>query len=179
MIPGFIITWITFPGVIVHEFAHALFCKLFGMDIFEVRYFIFSVDPRKPAGYVLHRPSAHAWQNAVVGIGPLFVNTILGAIIAAPSAYSVLKFESRHPLDLFLAWLGISIAMHSFPSTGDAASIWKSVTGPETPFLTKLVGVPLVGLIYIGAIGSVFWLDAIYGVAVACFLPWLIVNLIA
>jgi hypothetical protein len=41
-IPGFIITWITFPGVIVHE-----------------------------------RPSS-TWRHVLIGIGPLFINTLLG-----------------------------------------------------------------------------------------------------
>ena len=82
-------------------------------------------------------------------------------------------------LNAFLLWLGVSIAMHSFPSTGDAASIWKTVMLPGQPVLAKVVGVPLVGLIWAGAIGSVFWLDLIYGAFVACFLPVMILHGIA
>ncbi|AIE84204.1 metalloprotease family protein [Fimbriimonas ginsengisoli] len=179
MIPGFIITWLTFPGVIVHELAHALFCRLFGLDIYAVQYFQFSTGFGQPAGYVIHRRAKHAWQDTLVGIGPFFVNTILGAVIAAPAAIPVLKFHGGDVLDWLLMWLGVSIAMHSFPSTGDAASIWSSVTDKETPIWTKALGIPIVGVIYLGALASIFWLDLLYGVAVAGFLPGLLVNLLA
>ena len=179
MIPGFIITWITFPGVIVHELAHALFCRLFGLKIYEVKYFIFSTGFGKPAGYVMHERSKKPWQDMVVGIGPFFVNTIMGAVIAAPAAIPVLQFHGGDALDYFLIWLGVSIAMHAFPSTGDAAGIWHAVKSPETPLWSKILGAPLVGLIYIGALGSMFWLDALYGIGVAGLLPRLIVKLFA
>ena len=179
MIPGFIITFLTFPGVIVHELAHALFCKFLGVKIYEVKYFQFAVGRGQPAGYVVHEPSGHAWRNALVGIGPFFVNTIVGAVIAAPAAIPVLQFESRDILDLFLIWLGVSIAMHSFPSTGDAAVIWHSVTQKETPIWTKAIGYPVVGIIYLGALGSVFWLDVLYGLFIAGWLPHQIVQWLA
>lgn len=179
MIPGFLITWVTFPGVIVHELAHALFCRLFGLKLFEVKYMQFVVGFGQPAGYVIHEPAKEAWKNVLVGLGPFFVNTTMGAIIAAPGAIPVLKFDSRDPLDLLLCWLGVSVAMHAFPSTGDAASMWQSLTQPETPLWTKALGFPTVGLIYLGAIGSIFWLDLIFGVAVAGFLPQFIISILA
>jgi len=179
VIPGFLITWATFPGVIVHELAHALFCRLFGIGIYEVCYFQLSVNRGVPAGYVIHTGAKHHWQDVFVGIGPFFVNSILGAIIAAPAAIPVLQFHSGDALDYFLLWLGVSIAMHSFPSTGDAQSIWATVSAKEAPWWTKLFGMPIVGLIYLGAVASIFWIDLIYGIAVAGFLPKLIVNLVA
>ena len=92
MIPGFLVAWATFPGVVVHELAHAIMCRLFGLHIYEVKYFRLVPSFRQPAGYVIHQPSTKAWQNALVGIGPFFVNTIVGAIIAAPAALTVLQF---------------------------------------------------------------------------------------
>ena len=64
--------------------------------------------------------------------------------------------------------------MHAFPSTGDAKSIWRGVSSRDVPLLGKVIAVPVVALIYLGAIGSFFWLDALYGVAVALALPSLI-----
>ena len=69
--------------------------------------------------------------------------------------------------------------MHAFPSTGDANNIWKDVKDPETPFWAKIIGYPVVGLIYIGSIGSFFWLDLAYGVALAVGLPNLLIALMA
>lgn len=178
MIPGFLITWVTFPGVIVHELAHAIFCRLFGLAIYEVSYFRFTMGFGQPAGYVIHQRAEKPWQDLLVSIGPFFVNTILGAVIAAPAAIPF-SLGNPDPLDLVLMWLGVSIAMHSFPSTGDASSAWSSIGRKETPILTKLIGYPVIGLIYVGAALSMFWLDVIYGVFVAGLLPNLIVRALA
>lgn len=69
--------------------------------------------------------------------------------------------------------------MHSFPSTGDAQSIWSTLKRKETPIWAKILGTPIVGLIYICSIGSVAWLDLIYGIGVAMLIPNLLVKIIA
>jgi hypothetical protein len=182
IIPGFIIAILTFPGVIVHELAHQLFCRLLKVPVFKVCYFRIG----NPSGYVIHENPKSGWKSLLIGIGPLFVNSMIGALVAFPAVLG-LKFHSdgqdSHPaivwLNLFLIWLGVSIAMHSFPSTGDAASIWKKVTQPEQPMWLKAVAIPLVGVIWAGAVGSVFWLDAIYGVCIAYLVPDLFIHVIA
>jgi hypothetical protein len=77
-----------------------------------------------------------------------------------------------------LIYLGVSIAMHAFPSTGDASAIWETLNDKATPLWLKITGYPIVGIIYLGAIGSFFWLDLIYGVAIAIGLPNLIIYLL-
>ena len=57
MIPGIIITWLTFPGVMVHEFAHKLFCRWTKTEVMEVCYFRFG----NPVGLLLR-----VRQNAVI-----------------------------------------------------------------------------------------------------------------
>jgi len=173
LIPGFLITLVTFPGVIVHEFAHALFCRMLGLNIYEVKYFQFSLGRGVPAGYVVHEISPEPWRDVMAGIGPFFVNTFLAAVIGFPAAIPTFKFGTPDLLDLFLLWIAISIGMHAFPSTGDAASISQSIK--TAPLWTKLVGYPIVGLIWIVTIGRFFWLDALYGIGVVCLLPNLIV----
>jgi hypothetical protein len=174
-IPGILITVITFPGVIVHELAHQLFCRLYKIPVFKVVYF----QAANPAGYVIHEAPENKWQQMMIGIGPFFVNTALGALIALPSSLSVMEFNHQAGfLDYILIYLGISIAMHAFPSTGDAASIWKSIHENETPLFTKIVAYPIVGLIYLGALGSFFWLDLLYGIGVILGFPHLIINIL-
>lgn len=176
LFPGIAIAALTFPGVIVHEFAHQLVCWLLRIPVLEVCYFRFRL--RGPVGYVRHEAPRSGWASLIIGVAPFAINTILGILIALPAViHSTLGIFSGR--DLFLGWLGISIAMHSFPSTGDAASIWKSVMGPKNSVLEKMIAVPLVGIIWIGAVGSVFWLDAIYGVFVTCFVPGILINLLA
>jgi len=166
-IPGFLVSIVTFPGVIVHELAHQLFCRLYKIPVFKVVYF----QVQTPAGYVLHETTQTKWQSIMISVGPFIVNTIIGAIISLPAALPVFKFHTATPLDYLLIYLGVSIAMHAFPSTGDANAIWETVKEKETSFWVKLVAYPIVGLIYLGSIGSFFWLDVLYGVGVALGLP--------
>ncbi len=163
IIPGFIITWLTFPGVIIHELAHKLFCQWTGTKVLEVCYFRFG----NPAGYVVHEIPTNVWKHILIGVGPLFVNSTLGFLIG------LFLIPLRHMpgdvggfLNIIVVWLAVSVAMHSFPSTGDAKSIWTAIKHKEAPLAAKLVGSPLVGLIFLGAAGSVVWLDLIYGVGV-------------
>jgi hypothetical protein len=174
-IPGPIIAALTFPGVIVHEFAHQLFCRLFGVAIFDVCYFRFG----NPAGYVIHEQPAKTGQQIWIGVGPFIVNSVLGAIIAAPSSIQVIQFEAGSPLDYTLIWLGVSVAMHAFPSTGDANTLRDAVAAPGVPLGVKMAAYPIVGLILLGAIGSLIWLDALYGVGVALAVPKFLVTVLA
>ena len=65
----------------------------------------------------------------LISVGPFLVNTVIGAIVSFPAAIPVIKFGAGDLLDYFLIWLGVSIAMHAIPSTGDAKSMWQSVIG--------------------------------------------------
>ncbi len=175
MIPGWLISLVTFPGVIVHELAHQLFCRWARVAVFEVKYFQLA----NPVGYVLHERTNNPKKNLLIGIGPFIVNSILGALIAMPAVISIVKFDTGSAFDFLIMWIGISITMHAFPSTGDAKNIWESVTAKETPIGIKIIGVPIVGLIYLGAIGSVVWLDLIYGIAVSGAIPFLMIKMLA
>lgn len=174
-IPGIAITILTFPGVIVHELAHQLFCRIFKVPVFEVVYF----QASNPAGYVLHETPRTKWQTILISIGPFIVNTLLGGIIALPASLAVFKFQNGTPFDYILIYLGVSIAMHAFPSTGDANVIWNAIKEKDTPIWVKIIGYPVVGLIYVGSIGSFFWLDLFYGVAIAIGFPYLLIYLLA
>jgi hypothetical protein len=161
-IPGVLISLVTFPGVIVHELAHVAFCKFTDTRVLKVCLFRLG----NPAGYVIHEQPSTVWRHILIGVGPFFVNTFLGlmlGIIAIP-----LHMDLDHPtlFQVFFLWLGVSIAMHSFPSIGDARSIWHAMWSQVAPISARLIGSPLVFVIFAGAIGSIFWLDVLYGVGV-------------
>src|SRR5579883_1252201 len=139
-IPGWLIAIVTFPGVIVHEMAHQFFCRLSRVAVFEVCYFRIG----NPAGYVIHEHPKYAWQHILIGIGPFIVNSVVGALIASPGAIPVLQFDSGSALDYLLIWLGVSIAMHAFPSTGDAKSIWSMLSKQPAFSLVRIIGTPVV-----------------------------------
>lgn len=176
IIPGQIISAVTFIGVIVHELAHQLFCRLLGIPVFEVKYF--QLD--NPSGYVLHEKTDKPLANFIVSVGPFLVNTVLGSVILLPAAVEIILFKNyKNILSLVLAWLGISILMHSFPSTGDAAAMTESILkNKNVNIFVKIIVAPVIGLIYLGSIGSFFWLDLIYALGVGLLLPRLIVMLL-
>jgi hypothetical protein len=174
-IPGIVISFVTFPGIIVHELAHQLFCRWYKVPVFKVVYF----QTENPPGYVLHERVENKWHNMMISVGPFFVNTILGAAIALPAALPIFTFENGSFVDYLLIYLGVSIAMHAFPSTTDGDAIWHTLKGKDTSIWVKLWGYPVVGLIYIGSIGSFIWLDLLYGIGVAIGLPKLIIYLMS
>lgn len=175
MIPGIAVSIATCPGVIVHELAHQLFCRLFKVPVFQVVYF----QVGNPAGFVLHEAPSNKWQSILISVGPFFVNTLLGALIALPAALPVFTLNNANFLHYILIYLGVSIAMHAFPSTGDAAVIMNEIKKEDTKPLTKLIGYPVIGLIYLGSLGSMIWLDFVYGLAVAIGIPNLIIHWLA
>lgn len=176
IIPGFLISALTFPGVIVHEFAHQLFCRLFRVPVYDVVYFQF----KNPSGYVAHEPAEKPLSSFMISVGPFLVNTVLGMFIVFPAAIELFRFETKENiLVLLLGWLGISILMHAFPSTGDAKVMIQSILkNPEVNPVAKILTAPVIGLVYLGALGSMMWLDLLYAIFMAMVLPNLIVALL-
>lgn len=175
-IPGVVIAAITFPGVVIHELAHQLFCRYFKIPVYQVCYFRFG----NPAGYVVHGQTDNWVHQVLIGAGPFFLNSILGALLALPSALRVFEFSGAASiLDGVLIWLGVSVAMHAIPSNSDAKSMWQAVSGERASFLAKLGVAPVVGLIFLLAVGSIVWLDLVYGIAVSLAIPKLLVAVLA
>ncbi len=168
MIPGCVITALTFPGVIVHELAHELVCRLLGVRVHKACYLRLG----NPPGYVVHDSPGTVMGHILIGTGPFLVNSICGAVLGLIFALGSFHSWPRYALP----WLGVSIAMHSFPSTGDAKSIWRGLWGRGMPIIGRIISVPLVLVIYLGALGSVFWLDVAYGFFIAIYVPRLMIR---
>jgi hypothetical protein len=168
MIPGFIIGLLTFPGIIVHEFAHMLFCKLRGVAVLDFCFFRLG----NPAGYVVHEETDDFTTAFLISVGPFIVNSLLCMIICFPTLIPMRIFGVEEKFSYVLLWLGISIGMHAFPSTGDAYSLLqqaKKAVSSLHPL--AIISFPLVIVIYIANILRFFWFDYIYGVAIGLGLP--------
>jgi len=155
MIPGEVIAVLTFPGVMIHELAHKIFCQNSGVPVYKVCYFRIG----NPAGYVLHGPVYSYGAAFLISVAPFIVNSSLAFVIfllAVNISMSIGQYG--------LYWLGVSIAMHSFPSSGDADSLWNysKAAWRATPW--ALIGFPLVILIKIANVLSVVWFDLFYGI---------------
>lgn len=171
IIPGFIVTTATFPGVIVHEAAHMLFCKLRGVPVLDVCFFRVG----NPAGYVAHGDTDNFNTTFLISVGPFFVNSLLCILICFPAFVPLRVFGLRHPLSYFLLWLGVSIGMHAFPSSGDAYVLLQHAKKAAASFHPlAIMSFPLVIAIYAVNILSFFWVDYLYGIGIGLGIPALL-----
>lgn len=170
---SYIISLVTIPGVIFHELAHQICCRIAKVPVYKVCYYQFD----NPSGYVIFEPTDSVRKNLFITLGPFFLNTLCGLLILMPTSIQVFRMGVKsNPILLFLAWLGISILMHAFPSRGDAKVIFHSVIkSKQVHPVIKIIVFPVIILIWAISIGSVFWLDLAYAIALAWFLPDLLI----
>jgi len=167
-IPGFVISILTFPGVIVHEAAHLLFCRVNKLAVFDVCYFRFG----NPAGYVIHEATTDFKKAFMVSMGPFFVNSVLCVIFCSAAFVPAWELEVQDPLAYFFYWLGISIGMHAFPSTQDMKGIWHLMPGEAKKLnLLAIVSYPLVAIVFVLNLARFFWADLGYGLAIGILVP--------
>jgi hypothetical protein len=170
-IPGWLIALVTFPGVIVHEAAHMFFCRVRGVPVIDVCFFRIG----NPCGYVAHGEVKDFTSSFLISVGPFFINSLLCIVLCFPAFAPVRVFGLEDPLSYVLIYLGVSIGMHAFPSTQDAAVLWrdaKKAAGTMNPL--AVLSFPVVILIYIANGLSVVWFDYIYGFAIGFLLPELL-----
>jgi hypothetical protein len=170
-IPGQLISIATFPGVIVHEFAHMLFCKIRNVVVFDVCYFRVG----NPAGYVIHETSENFLTTFLISMGPFVVNTMLCLLICLPAYMPIKFFNLDHGLSYFLIWLGVSIGMHAIPSNQDANNVFQQAKQSiKTGNPLAIISFPLVAAIYIFNVLRILWADLFYGIGIGIGIPSLL-----
>ena len=169
------LSYLTFPGVVVHEFAHAWACRQMGIPVVKICYLRIG----NPLGYVLHERPVYAIQHILVAVAPFFVSTFFALAVStvASMLFATHVLSEYHDVILPSAlWLGFSIALHAFPSSGDADSLWDEVKSREVGFCALLL-VPVVALIRLTGWGSRFWLDILFAAVVVAVPPLVILSL--
>ncbi len=113
-----IVDTLTFPGVILHEWAHKKFCEISKVRVIKVKYLQFR---GREAGYVLHEPAQSFFDTFLISTGPIFVNTFFCFLLAG-IAFSMDGniFELKKAI---LLWVAFSFGSHSFPSDADAGVV--------------------------------------------------------
>jgi hypothetical protein len=174
-IPGFLISIATFPGVIVHEFAHRLFADLTGVAVYKVCYFRVG----NPAGYVLHGPTPSLRSALLIAVGPLIVNTLLCSLITFPAilAFHVSDISGMGLVQLLLLWAGFSMGMHAIPSNTDMQGLVAAVKRQQGGGPLLLAARFFAGLFFVANLLRFFWFDAIYALLVSLALPALVAAL--
>lgn len=167
-IPGFVIGWLTFPGVVMHEYAHKKACEWRDVRVNQVNYF--KIDG---SGSVSHGRTRGFGDVLAINIAPLFVNTV-GAfvlyIIAAALYFDnqmVGQIINTSPSwALLFGWLALSLGWHAIPSFKDADNLEREIMNNWRSNLVLLFALPLVLLINLGNILSFLWFDAIYSISI-------------
>lgn len=161
LIPGFVIGLLTFPGVVIHEFAHKRCCDCRGVLTGDVVYFRLG----NPAGYVEHARPDRFRDAFLIAVAPFAVNSVLAVVLFAglmvlfPSETGM--FESTTGAYVLL-WLGVSVGMHAFPSNQDAKNLWTRALREWRELPAVILSLPVVGLIYLANLLSFVWFDLIY-----------------
>ncbi|QCS41125.1 metalloprotease family protein [Natrinema versiforme] len=167
----------TVPGVVFHEFAHKQACDLVGVPVLEVAYFRVG----NPPGYVRHGHPERYRESFVVSVAPFLVNTL--AAFAAFLGLAVLlegigeiRTASLGTIvaALALGWLGLSVGMHAFPSTGDANTLWNRSRAEWRRSPRVLLGVPFVVVIYVANLLSWLWADLLYAAGLFAVAAWVV-----
>jgi len=138
---SFIINFITFPGVILHEWSHAHYCRLFKVQVMKVVYFRFG----NPLGYVIHA-EPHSLRSAFwISIGPLVINTFFCYVLSFSTRYT-----TNIGLKIFLLWLSFSFAFHALPSGQDATNMFdKNNSLLKEGKFWYIIFWPFIGLVYL------------------------------
>jgi Putative zincin peptidase len=173
-----IMSYLTFPGVVAHEFAHAWACRRLGIRVHQVCYLRLG----NPMGYVQHEAAEYSFQHVMVAVAPFFVSTLFALLFSLAGclvARSPLPPETRDVLALAALWLGFSCALHAFPSSGDGDSLWEDVRSPDVSLFAKLLLVPVVGVIRLAQVGTRLWLDALFALCVVALPPALLLVMTA
>jgi len=161
---GAFVAIVTFPGIILHEWAHKFCCDRCHVPVLKTCYFRLG----NPAGYVIHGPVDNFGKAFLIATAPFLINTV-----AAVAFFSVsVAFLSGLSLYI-LCWLGISTAMHSFPSSQDADNLWDSSKNAWRRNPLVLFSFPVIGLMKLGGLVNNVWLDLIYAVALFLLVAYL------
>jgi hypothetical protein len=162
---GWLTAILTFPGIILHEWAHKFFCDRVNVPVYKTCYFRLG----NPAGYVIHGPVNSYTKAFLIATAPFMVNTTIAVIV-----FLIAIIILPGLIAYILYWLGISVAMHSFPSSQDADSLWQHSKRALKRNPLAILGFPVVGLMKLSGILSRFWFDLLYGVALFILVAFLV-----
>ena len=174
LIPWQIIAIITFPGIIVHEFSHRFFADLVGVPVYKVCYF----QLKKISGYVNHGEPENLKQSFFISMGPLFINTLLCAIIGSCVVYPLLMLENTNisPIIIILAWLAFSIGMYALPSKDDMLSFEKQVNKSLSKGLFYYLLKAVVKVIKLINALRIVGITIVYAAGVMLLIPYLLLT---
>lgn len=176
---GELIAFLTFPGIVLHEVAHRLFCDWAHIEVYSVSYFNLS---QKTVGHVAHAVTNNIYYSFLIGVGPLIINTIVCMILTFPAGCKYyLDLDFFHPASgsiafgyTVLTWIGYSVGFHAIPSNQDVKHLpLQAQSAVGKVFLCLLDGI--VSLCHVRFIG--WMLCAFYAYGISLILPWFFLKM--
>lgn len=160
MIPGRFISYLSFLGVIVHEWAHKIMCQIFGIPVQQIKYF-----QSDGGGFVLHDKTNKLLATTFIALAPIIINTAVafttGCIYAA-THYLNINFTW---LNVILIYVGITIGMHAFPSQQDTNTIsllCMELKKKKSYFMARALDLLFSGM----RVLSIVWMDVFFAILV-------------
>jgi hypothetical protein len=173
IVPGFLVNWVTFPGVIIHEWAHLRAARWRSLRVHDVNYFSFF-----GGGYVDRQRAYNVHDQLAVTMAPLAVNTALAALGYAIAIFLFINAETITPpafvppdveftaaligVAYLLGWLSFSVAAHALPSGADIRNAWRVARNWWSKSIVAFCSLPLLTLLYLVSWLKFFWIDAVY-----------------
>ncbi len=151
-----IVSLITFPGVILHEWSHKFICERVAIPVHKVCYFRLG----NPVGYVIHGDVESFSKMFLITMAPFVINTTLAVVIFSLAFI----MPSRNTLYFALCWLGISLAMHSLPSTDDFNNLLQNARQQWRHNFAALLALPVVWLLKLLRFRDTIWLGLFHAV---------------
>lgn len=137
----------TAPGIVLHEVAHSLACRLLGVAVLDVAYFRLTGRP----GYVEHE-TPPTWARTVgVALAPLLVNVLVAAV-ALQYAVSVHAGEGATAVavGVGLVWASLAALVHAIPSLQDVRLVWAATLDHWSRYPLVVVVAPVYAVRAVG-----------------------------
>lgn len=130
----------TAPGIVLHELAHSLACRLLGVAVLDVAYFRLTGRP----GYVEHEQPPTWARTVAVSLAPLIVN-VLVATVALQYAVSIHEGSGAVGVGVGvgLVWISLAALVHSVPSLQDVRLVWSATLARWTRYPLVVVVAPI------------------------------------
>jgi hypothetical protein len=173
LIPGFIITLVTFPGYVMQTVARRFTCDVLGIAVYEAHYL---------KGTIIHHRVVSPLKAVLIAYAPLAINSALCAILMFPVAFTIFLGTEPGGLDdvvrAVLAWAGISIGMHALPASATVKKIEGSISGEHRRgFGYALLRISGLGFRFVNLFRP-FWVDLVLALVIGFAVPYLVVRLI-